>query len=227
MLLDKQLLVEQYRQCNEHLRESDRKRDVILGSYVTLSVLVYTFAAQTPNSDYFRFVVVGLALLGIVVGFLFTLYRGWHGLYVIQAIILQEILHKDRIDIGGKFVRKIDFAFNYVTSIELLMFFVLHSVVFVNSFVGVYLTQNSQWELHAFAILIIAWLEFTSHFIVMAYLDKLKKNGKLGTRYLWLLQSTLKNWPEAKTDSRIPNLQAMISQLYSKLVSMLKRSNRK
>jgi hypothetical protein len=200
MPLQQQFLIEQYHQCNEHLRESDKKRDLILGSYVTLSLAIYTFSPQKPGSDNFIIVLLGLAIVGILIGFLFTLYRGWHGIYVLQAILLQEIIHKETTHVDGESVKKIEFAFNYVTSVELFMFLILHLVVFMNAFLAVYLTPDFAWGIRAFGVVVIATLEFISHFLAMAYLDRLKQTGRLGTRYFWILQNTVDDWPKPRVN---------------------------
>lgn len=206
MPINKELLLEQYRQCNEHLRESDRKKDTVLGFYATVTAVVYTIAAQNSTvfsasqgmaNSYFLLVVLVMGLLGVPIGFIFTLYRGWHGVYVIQAILIQELLHKDKNIIDSDSVQKVNFGFQIVTSIEFFMFSILHILVYVNGVVGIILAEKSQqYELLAWIILILIFIEFVSHFFAMWHLDKLKNAGKLGAKYLWILQGVLNDLPD-------------------------------
>jgi hypothetical protein len=196
MPLDKELLVEQYRQCNEHLRESDRKRDIALGFYATLSLALYGFAGGISAANTLLLSgIIGLTVLGIFLGFLFTLYRGWHGVYVIQAIALQEMIHKDRSNIDAEFVRKIDLRFNYVISVELFTFLILHIVIFLNSIAAWIVATDKNGHLVATGLVAAVVIEFLSHFVAMGVLDHWKNSGKLGTQYLWVLQSTTSSWP--------------------------------
>jgi len=195
--LNNDLLLEQYRQCNEHLRESDRKRDITLGTYITLSVALYGFSGRVSTDDVLLFFgIVGLVIVGILIGFLFTLYRGWHGVYVIQAVAFHEIIHKGRYryDINNAFIRGVDFNFNYLTSIELIMFVMLHAVVFLNCGAAMWISSNDTFLLVARVLTAILSVEFLSHFVAMWILDYWKRTGKLGTKYLWLLQHTIKKF---------------------------------
>jgi hypothetical protein len=79
------LMAERYGECNDHLRMADKKRDGILATYTTLTVALYTLAA---NNDLLILLgAAALTLLGLLVGAMFTLLRVWHGLYVVQALV--------------------------------------------------------------------------------------------------------------------------------------------
>ena len=139
MLLNKDMLLEQYRQVNEHHREADRKRDIILGFYITLSVAMYGFALRIDTSDtlkigfvdtlLFQLGILGLILLGFIVGLLCTIYRGWHGLIIIKEIVLQEMINKKKYDIEIGFIKNVKYKLNIFTSVELLMLILLNEVV--------------------------------------------------------------------------------------------------
>lgn len=200
MCLNTQLLLEQYRQCHEHLRESDRKKDIVLGFYVTMSLALYGFSATIGTDDTKLFFgAIGLTVLGILLGSLLTLYRGWHGVYVIQVIALQEMIHKNKSHIDGDFLRNIAFGFNHFLSIELFVFLLLHTVVFLNSAAAFRLASsmaaNRCWRIVVIGLIVLVIAEFLTHFVAMGILDWRKRKGTLGTKYLWVLQSTTENWP--------------------------------
>lgn len=197
---NKEMLIEQYRQCNEHLRDSNRKRDLILGFYVTMTVALYGLSGRISAEDTkLLFGIVGLVALGILLGALLTLFRGWHVAYVLQAIAFHEMVHREKPVIDKTFVKEVDIKFNYFISVELLVFVMLHSIVFLNCGAALMLATNvvanGWWYPFIIGLIVMAVLEFLSHFFAMWLLDHWKETGKLGPRYLWLLQSTVRKWP--------------------------------
>ena len=206
MSLDKELLIEQYVQCNEHLRDTDRKRDTILGMYMTVTLGIYGLSGilsqqSTPGqllSEQLLPVAVGLSMFGAPIGFLLTFLRGWHGLYVIQAIVFQEILHGNATRIEIDFIRSIRFSFNHAFSAEMLTFVVAHVIIFTNAIVAYHLAYNTDLKVPTFGLIVFAFVEFISHFFAMELLDARKRSGKLGTEYLWMLQSTIDRSPLQK-----------------------------
>lgn len=180
-------LREQYIQCNEHLRESDRKRDLLLGLYITITAAYFTLLKDITGSVDSIYVIVGISLFGSCLGVLFTMYRVWHGIYIIMGIIIQSIVANNKLSITGNFIKSIDFMFQIV-SVELFLFLMINAITIVN-------TWYSCEHMHNYAlisIVIISWLlQFVMHFIIMHYFDKLKNNGRLTTKYLWLLQGTI------------------------------------
>jgi len=184
------MLQTQYAECNEHLRESDKKRDVAFGIYVTLSVAMYRFDGLLGSSDLLILAILILISLGIVLGVVFTLYRGWHGFYVIQGIALQKASHaKDFMAFDGNFIKGIKFQFNLLTSVELMMFVVLETTVLIHIWAAYSLSaDNVWWKVITFFALGVVVCEFVGHFVVMFYFDQLKKTGRLDDTYLWMLQ---------------------------------------
>jgi hypothetical protein len=82
-------LIECYKQVNEHLRESDRKRDVLVGAFIPLVIGITAFI---KDSDFFsKFVsLIGIFLVSIPVVICITRYRGWHAEYVNAAIAINK-----------------------------------------------------------------------------------------------------------------------------------------
>lgn len=191
MNLDYDFLKDQYNQANEHLRETDKKRDVLVGFYITLTVAFYGFYSYLGKDPTLAiYLIVGLTLFGVCLGILFTLYRGWHGIYVIIAIIIQQKMHNKCIVINRNFVKEIDFKFNLFTSAELFTYLILCTIIFLNALESYKLLLNVSPKICAISLLSIAVLQFIFHFLGMWWLDHLKKKEKLTTKYLWILQKT-------------------------------------
>lgn len=82
----KNFLLEHYRQVNEHLRETDRKRNILLGLYIpTGGILTLLTFPDSPFMDvlngspviFVSFVVVWI-IMGIFVFYGITIFRRWH-----------------------------------------------------------------------------------------------------------------------------------------------------
>ncbi len=90
----KSFLLEHYTQVYENLRESDRKRDILLGTYFTLSVagVSFWFGTQgTPDSLYYRIgILTFLICLGFIVAIIVTRFRGWHAEYANVAMAIHK-----------------------------------------------------------------------------------------------------------------------------------------
>nr|QNO52764.1 hypothetical protein KDAIOKAM_00033 [Methanosarcinales archaeon ANME-1 ERB6] len=87
-------LLEHYRQVNEHLRESDRKRDILVGFYLVLvsSILGFTFRSDNHALDpalKFSFLCI-LVGVGIVVAIYTGIARAWHCEYNNTAIAIHK-----------------------------------------------------------------------------------------------------------------------------------------
>jgi hypothetical protein len=83
------LIVEVFREANEHLRESDRKRDILLGSYLAVVGIGAGWVVNallkienlTNLSSLSYFVLGALLLVGLPVLRAVIVYRGWHSHY--------------------------------------------------------------------------------------------------------------------------------------------------
>jgi hypothetical protein len=180
-------LVEQYRQCHECLRDSDQKRDLILGAYTTISLGFYGLWEKFVEPDLLLGVILLLVGIGLLVGATFTFYRAWHVFYVIQATVIQEIVHKGQ-PFNNEAIKKVPFRFNHLLSVELAMFGILHCVIVFHLLIGIQLAQSAMPRCVMFTLTVLAIIEFGLHFGAMATLDSWKNTGLLKPQYLWLLQ---------------------------------------
>lgn len=197
-------LIEFNTQCHEHLRESDRKKDAMLGLYLTATFVILGFFGNNfykSNSPSLMWgCMSALVLAGTCLGVLMSFYRAWHGLYIISLISIQEMIIKAKDEVGYDFIRDIKFKFNSILSVEFFTFLFLHVFIALNlifMFVSkAQITDNTIFSgklcnIVSFALLGLAFAEFVAHFIVMMHFDKLKKQGILSEKYLWVLYGRL------------------------------------
>jgi TM2 domain-containing membrane protein YozV len=130
-----------YRECNEHLKETDKKRDQLAGVYVVLFGLL--LANYDKFSSNHRTLTLGIfSLLGIFVILVIIQYRKWHINYIraAQAVTIFSKLpdkSKERIKISNSRVQTEGYMvkwYNWINpfySTEAGIFFVLVGIAFI------------------------------------------------------------------------------------------------
>ncbi len=84
-------LLQHYAQVNEHLRESDRKRDILLGSYLTLSIAGLSICFSLEVVPAWKIgILTFLICLGFIVAVTVTRFRGWHAEYANVAMAIHK-----------------------------------------------------------------------------------------------------------------------------------------
>jgi len=202
MTPDKKFMEEQYRQAYENMRASNTKRDTLFGFYfaLTIGLMGYYIGKKPDLSDTFLFNFILFSfiystVLGIVLGILLTAYRGYHGFFNIQSIVLQGMIHKKNYDTKD-LIKKAEWNFNNCISIEFFTFILLHFAVITNfAFIILIIVNHKQnfWSmtnLFVFYLAVFIILEFIAHFIVMNILDRQKKSGDLEPGAMRILQNT-------------------------------------
>jgi hypothetical protein len=83
---------EAYRQCNEHLRETDRKRDQTFAIYSVLFAGVVTITSGGDKFGSLRvYVYFAVAAVGTLLVAAVANYRRWHFAYVKGAAVIQAL----------------------------------------------------------------------------------------------------------------------------------------
>ncbi len=83
--------MEIYRQCHEHLRDSDKKRDQLIGFYAVVVGLLFA-AYEKVGHQQVRVLVAGVVgLVGLFVCLTVISYRKWHILYSRCFQVLQDV----------------------------------------------------------------------------------------------------------------------------------------
>ena len=96
----KSFLLEHYTQVNEHLRESDRKRDVLLGSYSTLSIAGLSICFSLEIMPAWRIgILTFLICLGFIVAITVTRFRGWHAEYINVLVAIHKSFKDGHCDL--------------------------------------------------------------------------------------------------------------------------------
>ena len=81
-------------QTNEHLRETDRKKNQTYYFFLVLTGLYFSLYTRLSESWMIIVVTFVLAIIGIVMNLVIIYYQMWHSIYVNTAIILQKIMCK-------------------------------------------------------------------------------------------------------------------------------------
>lgn len=199
-------LIELDKQCHQHLRESNRKKDNYVGFYLTATFLLVGFFGKSLELKIIPPIVwicyALIVFVGFVLGWILTMYRGWHGCYIISSIVIQRLIQKGIKEVPFKFIKEINFKFSSIISIEFLNFSFLHVLILFNACIFCYLHDNINYKdfistsLSTKITIILAALviiEFIAHLVIMRYLDKWKSNGNLNEKYLWLLNGKIAN----------------------------------
>lgn len=81
-----------YEECNEHLREQDRKRDQTIAFFVALTG--YFVAKESILSDNSSSWILYLLLfvVGIIIAFILVRYKSWHEKYVLASISISTVM---------------------------------------------------------------------------------------------------------------------------------------
>lgn len=182
--------LEVYRQCHEHLKETDKRRDQLSALYAVLVGLVFASfdkfdAAQQP------IIYLGVGILGIFVLLAVIQYRKWHIVYVRCAQALDTYLRLenhadvDRLSLAKKIAEKRRYRsspfdrFNPLSSTEAAYFLIISVVAFIpwqllTTLSGGLITTPSSSPLLAFVLnLIVFQIAIASiAFFVFAATDK-------------------------------------------------------
>ena len=196
--------IELLNQCHEHLRESNRKKDTILGFYLTATFIILGFYANASALSDMSFVMwicfMALVIAGQCIGILLTLYRGWHGFYIISSIVIQELINNSEEKVSFDFIKRIKFKFSSIISVEFFTFMFLHIFISLNIYIMFYaipiLNDNSFFSegfcrMTSYILLVCFIFELIAHFVGMIILDRYKQNGNLNEKYLWILHGKI------------------------------------
>lgn len=83
-------LREMYVQANEHLRETDKKRDQLVTFY--LLIIGFMFSSLSSNSVSLCFLCLLVGIIGIIFSMILISYRKWHKIYVNSATVIQHFM---------------------------------------------------------------------------------------------------------------------------------------
>lgn len=136
-----------YEQCNEHLREQDRKRDQLLAFFGSVLGLILANIESLSKLKYIEFIYLWFILITFILAFVMINYMKWHSIYNYSAITLQNIMLFKHINITQNMVNAIynkvsqNNNFNvkyYLNKTETKIFNVYLTISVTNIFIYVY-----------------------------------------------------------------------------------------
>lgn len=98
---------ELYSNCNDHLMETDRKRDQILVLFVSITGLYIGNVNNLRNISGFNVLAICIVFAGIIFAQVVLNYRKWHLKYHLAAIVIQRLMLIDKESINQKMVTKV------------------------------------------------------------------------------------------------------------------------
>ena len=99
-------LLELYKQANEHLRECDRRRDLLLGTYLGFVamgvggfVTILRLIGESNPPWFAWFIMVALLLLGMPIIRTVVVFRAWHAFYVNISKAVQKSVAEGNLNL--------------------------------------------------------------------------------------------------------------------------------
>lgn len=173
----KDFLVEHYRQVNEHDRETNRRRDILFGSYASI---IFGSLVLFRNLDYVAEVslLAALVAIGITVAVTVTRFRGWHAEYINVAKAIHMVFMNDELTLWDAAMRlkkeKGGYRFFKAQGVEFMMFIMTLALLSL-PLVMLYLTVGDALEtmkaigFWSYSLIITAIMIFTWATGVFAY----------------------------------------------------------
>jgi hypothetical protein len=82
-------------QCNDHLRDADRKRDTLVASYAVIVGLLISAHRYITDTEIHGAVALGVTIIGVFVLCAVIHYRKWHVMYSRSIAVLLSIWTSD------------------------------------------------------------------------------------------------------------------------------------
>jgi len=179
-----------YDQCNNHLLESDNKRDQILVLLASITGLYIGNLDKLENMPGFSVLAICMVAMGIIFAFVVLEYRKWHIKYALACVVIQRLMFIGNNNIDQKKITEILRSI-VVTSTPINLFKRTESWVFnlyiTINFINIYILEAS----YNFNIEII-YLSIMIYLIVMNYIyyksiRKLCDKDKIRSSDIWII----------------------------------------
>lgn len=96
-----------YEQCNNHLLESDKKRDQILVLFTSITGLYVGNIDKLKNMPGFSIISIAMILMGLTFAFVVLEYRKWHIKYALACVVIQRLMFNKDEPINQKKITEI------------------------------------------------------------------------------------------------------------------------
>lgn len=194
------ILDEIYKQCHEHLKETDKKRDQILGFFaIVVGIFFSSLDKLGEVKDIFSVI---LSIFGVLLAIILIHYRKWHTIYVNSAIVLQNLILQGKdvtnqnisevwqtLIIGGDYQKSNykDIIKSTIQSTLLSVEFLVFNAFLVASFLPIYIVLNKWTCLSSLKRPIIALILYLLLFNVISWAI-LREAKKQCYNSSWLLR---------------------------------------
>lgn len=137
-----------YEQCNEHLREQDKKRDQLLAFFGAVMGLVVANITALAKVNYIEFIYPFFIIAGWLLSDIMINYMKWHSIYNYSAITLQNLMFFKQKNVHQSMINKLyhrisrnkDFNINYyLRKAETKVFNIYTILSSINLFIYAYI----------------------------------------------------------------------------------------
>lgn len=145
----RQLLEQLLIQANEHLRETDRKKDQMFSLFIALLGFYFSISAKFISQSSILAIVLSLFMIvtGIIMDIAVAGYQMWHAVYVNTIIVLEKLLYKGYNEINENVLQEI-----YTSHISNSKFHSGGKGVEIKLYFLLVLTTSFLWTLLAYEI---------------------------------------------------------------------------
>ncbi|MDP2683083.1 MAG: hypothetical protein Q8P28_09850 [Deltaproteobacteria bacterium] len=194
------ILDEIYKQCHEHLKETDKKRDQILGFFAAVVVIFFSSLDKLGEvKDIFSVILI---IFGVLLAIILIHYRKWHTIYVNSAIVLQnlilqgnDVIDKNISEVWETLIIKEDYKRSKKTKCIVFVLkrtllnteFTIFNAFLVISFLPLYILISKWTCLSSLSGLIIALFLYILLFNLISWVI-LRESKKQGYKDSWLLR---------------------------------------
>lgn len=179
-----------YEQCNNHLLESDKKRDQLLILFISITSLYVGNINILKNMYGFPIISTVMVIIGIVFALLVIEYRKWHIKYSLACNVIQRLMFMENEIINQKKITKIlrsivvNTTFkNFFKSTETLIF----NLYILINFINIYILE----DFYQIKIKII-YATIIIYFLILNYLNyklikKLCNKNRILSSSIWTI----------------------------------------
>lgn len=160
-----------YEQCNEHLREQDRKRDQLIGFYGAIIGLLLSNLDKLIEIPSLHWIYLLFIFSSWMLGSILINYLKWHSIYNYSAITLQNLMFFKQENITQHMVNQIFYNISYAKNYNLRYYFkktetkILNLYLFIsciNHYIFVYLVITNIPSASTYYQLLIILATFVS-----------------------------------------------------------------
>lgn len=179
-----------YVQCNNHLLESDKKRDQILVLLVSITGLYIGNLNELKKMQGFPVLAISMVIMGIIFAFLVLDYRKWHIRYSLSCSVIQRLMFIENKIIDQKMITNILRSI-VVTTKPLKLFKKTESWIFnlyvAINFINIYILEAS-YNFNTINIYLSILIYFViSNYIYYKAIRKLCDKGKILSSGIWII----------------------------------------